>query len=131
MGRSSNPTGGFGGVVRELRLELGLTQAAVAKRARVTGSYLARVELGQVHPSMGVVQRIAAALGVSVAALLEARGYVPPEIKQAYLKSPEALLWFCSLSSAERNRLARRGHADDEQRERERIRAISRRLRSV
>ena len=124
MGRSSNPTGGFGGVVRELRLERGMTQAEAAKRAGVTGSYLARVELGQVQPSMRVVQKVAAALGVPVAALLEAKGYVPSEVKQAYAKTPEAVLWFCSLSVAERNRLAQRGHADDEQRERERIRAI-------
>ena len=49
----------------------GLTQESLAKRAKVARSYLAKLEAGHSkNPSLAVLQRLAKALGVPVAALL-------------------------------------------------------------
>lgn len=61
MGRTANPTTGFGGLVRALRLGQGLTQAEVGEFAGLTGGYVARVELNRVQPTADVVARLATA----------------------------------------------------------------------
>ena len=49
-----------------------MTQEALARRAKVSRSYLAALEAGhRKNPSVAVLRRIANALGVPVAALLE------------------------------------------------------------
>jgi transcriptional regulator with XRE-family HTH domain len=48
-----------------------LTQAIVAKRARITRQYLYMLETGKADPTVAVLQRIAKAFGVPVTALLE------------------------------------------------------------
>ena len=48
-----------------------LTQAVVAKRARITRQYLYKLETGKADPTVPVLQRLAKALGVPVTALLE------------------------------------------------------------
>jgi len=50
----------------------GLTQENLAKRAKVARSYLAKLEAGHsTNPSLAVLKRLAKALGVPVAKLLE------------------------------------------------------------
>ena len=50
----------------------GLSQAALAKKAKLARPYLVRLESGQqTNPSLAVLQRLAKALGVPVATLLE------------------------------------------------------------
>lgn len=51
---------------RDTRLALDLTQQAVADRAGVTRSYIARLERGDANPSIARVQVIAQALGLDV-----------------------------------------------------------------
>ena len=59
-------------VIRELRATKQLTQADLAKRARIARGYLADIEAGhRKNPSLAVLQRLAKALGVPVTALLE------------------------------------------------------------
>jgi transcriptional regulator with XRE-family HTH domain len=59
-------------VIRELREERGLTQQAVAKHAKVTKNYITMLERGQrKNPSLPILRRIAAALGVEVGRLLD------------------------------------------------------------
>jgi transcriptional regulator with XRE-family HTH domain len=49
----------------------GLTQVELAKRARVTQTYIAKLESGdKQNPSLGTLQRLAKALGVPVTELL-------------------------------------------------------------
>jgi transcriptional regulator with XRE-family HTH domain len=58
-------------VIKRLRIERGLTQVELAKKARVTQTYVAKIEGGdRVNPSLPVLKRLATALGVSVAKLL-------------------------------------------------------------
>jgi transcriptional regulator with XRE-family HTH domain len=59
-------------VIRELRATQQLTQADLAKRAKIARGYLADIETGhRKNPSLAVLQRLAKALGVPVTALLE------------------------------------------------------------
>lgn len=51
---------------RDTRLALGLTQQAVAERAGVARSYVARVERGAANPSIDRVEAIVRALGLEV-----------------------------------------------------------------
>ena len=59
-------------VIKRLRIERGLTQVELAKKAKVTQTYVAKIEGGdRVSPSLPVLKRLAKALGVPVTALLE------------------------------------------------------------
>jgi transcriptional regulator with XRE-family HTH domain len=56
--------------LRELRQARGMTQDDLANKASVTTSYLSRLESGKVAPGIDMVERIASALGTTVAELL-------------------------------------------------------------
>jgi len=56
--------------LRELRLEAGLTQAALATRLGTTQSAIARLECGRQRTSLESVGRVAAALGCDVALVI-------------------------------------------------------------
>jgi transcriptional regulator with XRE-family HTH domain len=133
MGRPANPTTGFGGVLRRLRLDRKLTQAQLARIVGLTPAYIARVETDPgTRPSQAVIQRLAQALAVSEAVLMEAGGRVPPEVTRACLQTPAEMLWFARLPVAERRRLAQKKIDDDAHLQNERrVRALARRLRNV
>jgi transcriptional regulator with XRE-family HTH domain len=58
--------------IKALRTRAGLTQAEVAKKAKVTVPYLSMLERGRRRsPSIPVLRRLARALGVPVGDLLE------------------------------------------------------------
>jgi transcriptional regulator with XRE-family HTH domain len=57
--------------IRRLRKGQGLSQAALAKRARLTRVYITRLEAGRQDPSLSTITALAKALGVPVTALLE------------------------------------------------------------
>jgi transcriptional regulator with XRE-family HTH domain len=62
---------GLDQVLRELRERKGLTQEALAFKAKVTPGYVAQLELGlRENPSLDVVRRLARALGVRLTELL-------------------------------------------------------------
>jgi transcriptional regulator with XRE-family HTH domain len=56
--------------LRKLREAKGMTQTALAKKARLSREHLNRLEAGRYDPAVGVVQRLAKALGVSLMELL-------------------------------------------------------------
>ncbi len=56
--------------LRELRRGRGMTQADLAERARVTATYVGRLENAGAAPGIDLVARLAAALGVGPAELL-------------------------------------------------------------
>ena len=59
-------------MIKRLRTERGLTQVELAKKAKVTQTYVAKIEGGdRVNPSLPVLKRLAKALGVPVTVLLE------------------------------------------------------------
>lgn len=48
-----------------------MSQAALAEAAAISEGYLLRLEAGRQDPTLGVLERLAKALGVKVRALLE------------------------------------------------------------
>jgi transcriptional regulator with XRE-family HTH domain len=57
--------------LKALREAAGLSQATVARVARISREYLARLEAGQHDPTVGTLQRLAKALNVPLLRLLD------------------------------------------------------------
>lgn len=57
--------------LRQLRDERKITQAVLAKRAGVTLSYIGRLEIGRHDPQLSTLRKLAKALKVSVADLVQ------------------------------------------------------------
>jgi transcriptional regulator with XRE-family HTH domain len=57
--------------LRKLRRKRRMSQAALATNAGVSREYVARLETGHHDPSLSTLQKLAKALGVPVASLLE------------------------------------------------------------
>lgn len=57
--------------LKKLRAERGMTQEALAEKAGLSRSYIARLELGQQDPTLGTLEKLAKALKVTVGELVE------------------------------------------------------------
>jgi len=57
--------------LRQIRESRGMTQETLAKKIGVTRAYLSRLEMGRHDPPLSRVEKLAKALGVKVARLLE------------------------------------------------------------
>jgi len=60
----------FAARLRELRRSRGMTQADLARQAKVTLSYIGKLEAGLSAPGIDLVERLATALGVSFAEMV-------------------------------------------------------------
>lgn len=60
----------FGSAMKRRREAVGLSQEALAAEANLHRNYVGRLERGQVVPSLAVVQKIAAALGTTMAKIV-------------------------------------------------------------
>lgn len=66
--------GRFARRLRELRVERGMTQADLARRAGVTATYVSKLESGGAAPGIDLVEKLAGALGVNLIELFPAIG---------------------------------------------------------
>jgi transcriptional regulator with XRE-family HTH domain len=57
--------------IKEWRAKPGLSQRDLAAVSGVSREYIARIELGQHDPTLSTLEKLAKALGVKVARLLE------------------------------------------------------------
>ncbi|MCL6557700.1 MAG: helix-turn-helix domain-containing protein [Firmicutes bacterium] len=57
--------------IRELRENAGLSQTELASKVGVTQGFISHIELGIREPTLKLVRKLAAALGVSVSDLLD------------------------------------------------------------
>ncbi|MGA2452180.1 MAG: helix-turn-helix transcriptional regulator [Solirubrobacteraceae bacterium] len=71
MPASPDPQVALGRAIRLRREELGLEQQAVALDAGVKPSWISHIESGRQNPAWGTVDRIARALGWSIAQLAQ------------------------------------------------------------
>ncbi len=62
---------GLGKMLKGLRKQRGLTQGALAKAAGISQIYVAKIEAGDKIPSIPTLEKLAKALKVKVAELLE------------------------------------------------------------
>ena len=65
--------------LRELRVQRGLTQAELAKRAEVTTTYVSKLESAGAAPGIDLVEKLATALGVAPAELIPGESPADPE----------------------------------------------------
>jgi transcriptional regulator with XRE-family HTH domain len=72
VARALRPDPALATAVRQLREDRGLTREALAFRAGLTISSLARIELGQASPGWDTIRLIATALDVSLSSLAAA-----------------------------------------------------------
>jgi transcriptional regulator with XRE-family HTH domain len=70
---------GLGGCIRTLRLQRQMTGTELARRCQVTKGLISQIERGVTVPSLDVLARIASALDVSMAQLLEMCNPPPKE----------------------------------------------------
>ncbi len=56
----------YGERLRRLRLENHFTQEEIALRAEITTSYYGQLERGKANPSVSMLEKICAAMGVSI-----------------------------------------------------------------
>jgi transcriptional regulator with XRE-family HTH domain len=61
----------LGMTLKRLRGAKGLSQDALARKASITREYVNKLEAGRYDPTVGVLKRLAKALGVPVTELLE------------------------------------------------------------
>ena len=78
------------GRVRELRRERRLSLDGLSARARVSKGMIVQIEKGESNPSIATLCKVGAALGVSVADLVNASGQQPIEVVPA---GAPRLLW--------------------------------------
>jgi transcriptional regulator with XRE-family HTH domain len=58
-------------MLKYLRKQTGLSQRALAAKAKMSFTYLSNVENGKADPSLSTLRRLARALGVSVSNLVK------------------------------------------------------------
>lgn len=104
MPPTAKDTEGFGGVVRELRVERGLTLTQLAKVAGVSISLLSRIETGQLRPKRRVVHALATALSVKPEALYLQTGTLPTMLLEAIQTDPMPFYQLAEMSPEERRR---------------------------
>lgn len=82
----------FGGWLREQRQLAGLSQAALADAAGITGSLLSRVERGERSLSTDALERTAGALGLDAEQVSLRAGELTPKLRAEIAADPEAFL---------------------------------------
>jgi len=90
------PTVTAGALVREARTRAGLSQRALARRARTTQSVVARIEGGTTSPSWATLRRLLSSAGFDLVAGLEVRpvrgSHMLADVARIRRLSPEARL---------------------------------------
>jgi transcriptional regulator with XRE-family HTH domain len=78
----------FGPLLRSARQQRGLGQAALARRAGTTQTYISRLERGEISPSVTTMERLLHAMGLRLELRAEplAPGNASPEELQADLR---------------------------------------------
>lgn len=79
----------FGVRLRELRHSRGMTQSELGRAAKITTSYVGRLENGGAAPGIDLVGRLSEALGTTVHDLLPSDG--PPETETILKKQAQKL----------------------------------------
>jgi transcriptional regulator with XRE-family HTH domain len=69
-GEGTELRGHFGRTLREARQKAGLTQAALAALAGLTQQYVAKIEAGQINPTLATMAAVARVLHLDVGDML-------------------------------------------------------------
>jgi transcriptional regulator with XRE-family HTH domain len=77
----AQPESLLGVAIRKRRLQLGLTQADLAKAADIADETVSRIERGRMVPSVEIAERIAAALQTTLGELRARKAPKGPELR--------------------------------------------------
>ena len=69
---SKNRSDSFGPVLRQLRMEKGLTQDQLSEMVGVASPFISMLESGHKYPNLEMIFKLAEALGVRPGAMLDA-----------------------------------------------------------
>jgi site-specific DNA-methyltransferase (adenine-specific) len=86
------PRRSFGQVLKEKRLAAGTTLEKLASRLKVTKGYLSRLESDKAAPSVSMIQKVAAVLGLDAATLSVRAGQLPSEVQKMLREHPDEAL---------------------------------------
>jgi transcriptional regulator with XRE-family HTH domain len=89
--------------LRELRVERGMTQADLARRAEVTTTYVSKLENAGAAPGIDLVEKLAAALGLGIADLLPSEA---PADSSAVARAQAQELFAALLKTADQQTFA-------------------------
>lgn len=78
----------FGQHLRASRLAIGLTQAEVAKRLRVSKGYISRLEGGKARPAEPTVRRLAEVCAKDPSSFLLLAGHLPRDVREILQQHP-------------------------------------------
>jgi transcriptional regulator with XRE-family HTH domain len=87
--RQAPIVGRFAARLREVRVSRGFTQVELARKARVATAYVWRLEQARTAPGIDLVEKLAAALGTTVADLLPSES--PPDTDAVLREQARAL----------------------------------------
>jgi transcriptional regulator with XRE-family HTH domain len=73
--------------IRKLRIQEGLTQVELAKKAKLTDVYISRVEQNAKNLTLDSVEQIANALGVPITSLIENTKVQIPKVNKGTVRS--------------------------------------------
>src|SRR5699024_6721267 len=90
--------------IRTARQELDLSVSALAESSDVSRRMLTQIELGQANPSVAILDRIAAGLGTTFAALMGVGADAPPDGVEVW--SSEVGSWAVLLDAIDTDRLS-------------------------
>jgi len=79
--------------MQALRIERGLSQGDIEKRTGLLRSYISRVENGHTIPSVATLGKVAAALGVTLAALVDPSGKAATKAESFEGDKRQARFW--------------------------------------
>ena len=94
----------FGEMLASARERAGLSQTALAAKSGTSQSAIARLERGQVSPSLGTIRRLLGAAGFDIQIILVARDAADPVIA-AYKRDVDRTLLRDNLSKSVDRRL--------------------------
>jgi transcriptional regulator with XRE-family HTH domain len=96
----------IGARLHALRVSTGMSQAALAARARVSPAYLSRVESGQAVPGLAMLERISQVLGVGLRRILMAESEPASILEDPFIRELAPLVK--TLTAAQRETIIRR-----------------------
>ncbi|MDL2313599.1 helix-turn-helix domain-containing protein [Desulfovibrio sp. OttesenSCG-928-C14] len=83
---SKNRSDSFGPVLRQLRMEKGLTQDQLSEMVGVASPFISMLESGHKYPNLEMLFKLADALGVRPGAMLDA---VEERLRQGLARLPQ------------------------------------------
>ncbi|AZR72355.1 hypothetical protein BBF96_02470 [Anoxybacter fermentans] len=106
MAQKNNPQENFGAYLKYLRDLKGISITELAKRSKVSPSYISRIENGgRRPPKPKILQKLAPHLGVGYTELMVKAGYLTKEAEDLWIEDEETKELFLTLTESKKELL--------------------------